>query len=78
MPNRKITILTVGTRGDVQPYVALGAGLQKAGYRVKIATEVGFEKLAHDYGLDFAPLRAEFMRLAHEIGRAQIPTSEIL
>ena len=28
----RITILTVGTRGDVQPYIALGLGLQAAGH----------------------------------------------
>lgn len=30
---RTITILTSGTRGDVQPYLALGHGLQRAGQR---------------------------------------------
>jgi UDP:flavonoid glycosyltransferase YjiC (YdhE family) len=30
----KIAIQTLGTRGDVQPYIALGLGLQKAGYTV--------------------------------------------
>lgn len=64
MSNRKITILTVGSRGDVQPYVALGLGLQKTGYQVKIVTEIGFEGFVRDYRLDFAPLRAEFIRLA--------------
>ncbi len=34
-----ITILTIGTRGDVQPYVALGIGLQAAGHTVTIATK---------------------------------------
>ena len=33
-----ITILTIGTRGDVQPYVALGMGLQESGHAVTIAT----------------------------------------
>ncbi|MDY0020531.1 MAG: glycosyltransferase [Anaerolineae bacterium] len=64
MSHRKLTILTVGTRGDVQPYIALGVALQKVGYQVKIATEAGFEEFVHEYGLDFAPLRADFMRMA--------------
>ncbi|MFN2214155.1 MAG: glycosyltransferase, partial [Anaerolineales bacterium] len=34
----KITIATVGTRGDVQPYIALGLGLQADGHQVQIAT----------------------------------------
>ena len=31
-----ILILTIGTRGDVQPYVALGKGLRAAGHDVTI------------------------------------------
>ncbi len=30
----KIFMLTVGTRGDVQPFVALGKGLQAASHEV--------------------------------------------
>ena len=33
-----ITILAIGSRGDVQPYAALGMGLQAAGHQVRIAT----------------------------------------
>ncbi len=32
------TFLTIGSRGDVQPYIALGKGLIAEGHRVKIAT----------------------------------------
>ncbi len=50
----KITIVTVGTRGDVEPFVALGCGLQKAGHTVKIATHAAFESFVREYDLDFA------------------------
>src|ERR1700719_2433342 len=50
----KITIVTVGTRGDVEPFVALGLGLQKTGHTVKIATHAMFESFIRDNGLDFA------------------------
>jgi sterol 3beta-glucosyltransferase len=30
----RITMLTTGSRGDVQPYIALAAGLQRAGHQV--------------------------------------------
>lgn len=33
----KITILSYGSRGDVQPFVALALGLQKNGHEVKLA-----------------------------------------
>ncbi len=34
----QVAILTIGTRGDIQPYIALGRGLQAAGYEVKVVT----------------------------------------
>ncbi|KAI5948770.1 ATG26 [Candida theae] len=37
-----ITLLTIGSRGDVQPYIALALGLQKEGHTVTIATHGEF------------------------------------
>jgi sterol 3beta-glucosyltransferase len=48
-----ITILSAGTRGDVQPFVALGLGLKTLGYSVRLATHPIFEKLAEERGLEF-------------------------
>jgi len=39
----KITILTYGSRGDIQPFLALAVGLQKAGHQVKLAAPHRFE-----------------------------------
>jgi sterol 3beta-glucosyltransferase len=52
---KTITLLTSGTRGDVLPYIALGAGLREAGYNVRIAAPVGFRELIEPSGLTFAP-----------------------
>ena len=52
----RITILTAGSRGDVQPYVALGAGFQAAGHRVRLATHEDFKSLIDAHGLEFAAL----------------------
>ncbi|MBI3242142.1 MAG: glycosyltransferase family 1 protein [Chloroflexi bacterium] len=49
-----VTLLTSGTRGDVQPYVALGLGLQAAGWRVVVATHPEFRSLVEGYGLTLA------------------------
>ncbi|NOY98692.1 MAG: glycosyltransferase family 1 protein [Chloroflexi bacterium] len=54
-----ITILTVGSRGDVQPYIALGLGLREAGYSVRIATHRNFRELIHRRGLEFAPIEGD-------------------
>jgi sterol 3beta-glucosyltransferase len=51
-----ITILTVGSRGDVQPYLALAAGLRQAGYQVHVATHRPFQAAVHQRGLEFRPV----------------------
>ena len=53
----QICILSVGTRGDVQPYIALGRGLQAAGHQVQLATLAVFEPVVRGYGLGFALLK---------------------
>jgi sterol 3beta-glucosyltransferase len=52
----RVTMLTLGSRGDVQPFVALGLGLEAAGYAVRLATHPRFEPLVAEHGLAFAPL----------------------
>jgi sterol 3beta-glucosyltransferase len=64
----RIVILTFGTRGDVQPYIALGCGLQAKGHAVTLATTDEFETLVGDYGLQFACLRGDFLKSAQAAG----------
>lgn len=52
----RVTILTLGSRGDVQPFLAFGLGLAQAGHEVRIATHPKFEPLSRAVGLAFAPL----------------------
>ena len=51
-----ITISSLGSRGDVQPCVALGVGLQQAGHTVRVATYRYFAELIQRHGLEFAPV----------------------
>ena len=55
----RITILTAGTRGDVQPYIALGCGLRSAGYEVRLATCGPFREMVEAHGLEFRFLAAD-------------------
>lgn len=52
----RIVILAIGSRGDVQPYVALGLGLRRAGHRVRLATHAVFRDFVVGRGLEFFPL----------------------
>lgn len=68
-----ITILTIGSRGDVQPLTALGVGLQRAGHRVRCATHREFAPLVAEQGLEFAPIDANPRALLDsDAGRAWI------
>ncbi len=54
----RIDILAIGSRGDVQPYVALGLGLRSAGHAVRLVTLGGFEELVRGHGLGHLPIGA--------------------
>ncbi|KAL4881062.1 sterol 3-beta-glucosyltransferase [Aspergillus karnatakaensis] len=67
----KITCLTIGSRGDVQPYIALCKGLLAEGHKPKIATHAEFGPWVRKHGIEFAPVDgdpAELMRLCVENG----------
>lgn len=67
----RITILTVGSLGDVQPYVALGVGLQKRGHQVCIAAHAEFQSLVEGHGVDFASVAGDPRRsIAEEVGQS--------
>jgi UDP:flavonoid glycosyltransferase YjiC (YdhE family) len=51
-----IVIQVVGSRGDVQPFVALGQELQKYGHRVRLATHDVFESFVLESNLEFYPI----------------------
>ncbi|KAF9464545.1 glycosyltransferase family 1 protein [Collybia nuda] len=52
-PPMNIVIMIVGSRGDVQPYVALGKLLLRDGHRVRIATHETFRSFVTEAGLEF-------------------------
>jgi len=62
----RITILAYGSRGDVQPYVALGKGLRQAGHTVRLAAPAMFEAFVAEHGLEFAPLPGDPAQLVQQ------------
>jgi len=53
----QITLIALGTRGDVQPLVALARGLHDAGHQARVATTLEFKTLVQEQGLEFFQLR---------------------
>lgn len=67
----KITILTYGSRGDIQPFVALAQGLQQNGHVVKLAAPHRFDEFVSSHGISFVPLAGdpeEISRLINDAG----------
>jgi sterol 3beta-glucosyltransferase len=58
-----ILIFTMGSRGDVQPYVCLGAALRRLGHDVTISTGQGFDEMIEAQGMISAPISLNFRDL---------------
>ncbi len=54
-----ITILTYGSRGDVQPFLPLSLGLMARGHSVKLAAPQRFKNLVEGHGITFVPLAGD-------------------
>jgi sterol 3beta-glucosyltransferase len=52
----KIVIPTIGTRGDVQPYIALAQGLERTGHSVLLMSHPFMGRLVESHGVAFAPM----------------------
>ena len=65
-----ITIFSIGTQGDVRPFIALGLGLQAAGHQVRIASGKTCEALVTGHGLSYSPLTADFLEVMAKDPRA--------
>jgi sterol 3beta-glucosyltransferase len=58
-----VLIMTYGSHGDVQPYVALGKGLQDKGHEVTLATSERFSGFVGEHGLRFAGLSDDLLSI---------------
>eukprot|EP00268_Persea_americana_P043123 TRINITY_DN4322_c0_g3_i1.p1 TRINITY_DN4322_c0_g3~~TRINITY_DN4322_c0_g3_i1.p1 ORF type:complete len:346 (+),score=87.01 TRINITY_DN4322_c0_g3_i1:160-1197(+) len=83
IPPLQIVILIVGTRGDVQPFIAIGKRLQDYGHRVRLSTHSNFKDFVLTAGLEFFPIGGDPKILAEYMvknkgflpsGPSEIPT----
>lgn len=51
IPKQHFACLTIGSRGDVQPYIALGLGLLKEGHDVTIVTHEEYKAWIEGFGI---------------------------
>lgn len=60
----KVCFFTLGTRGDVQPYVALGRELIREGHQAVICFGESSRQLVESNGIDFVPTTSDLMAIA--------------
>lgn len=58
----KISMVTIGSTGDVRPYILLGKELQKRGHDITIAAFEEFENMTTENGLKFYPLSGNVIK----------------
>ncbi|EEX34396.1 MULTISPECIES: glycosyltransferase [Vibrio] len=59
-----ILIVTIGSRGDVEPFIALGQALLARGHAVHLCAALRFKSLIERYGLIHHPLSDDLFKLA--------------
>jgi UDP:flavonoid glycosyltransferase YjiC (YdhE family) len=64
----RIAIIAPGSRGDVEPYVALGKGLLEAGHAVRLVTHENFETLISPHGIEFWPVEGSVQEIVQGAG----------
>ncbi|KAK4751948.1 hypothetical protein SAY87_020746 [Trapa incisa] len=69
VPKLKIAMLVVGTRGDVQPFLAMAKRLQEFGHRVRLATHSNFKNFVKSAGVEFYHLGGDPRVLAGYMAR---------
>jgi UDP:flavonoid glycosyltransferase YjiC (YdhE family) len=73
----KIILISIGTRGDMEPFLAVGELLKENGHQVLCAFPEQFRNLAKDWQLEFASLGPKFIDLSEsEVGKAVMGGSE--
>ncbi|GAB4577585.1 MAG: glycosyltransferase [Anaerolineales bacterium] len=65
----KILLTTLGSRGDVQPYLALAVGLKNAGHHPTLAAPETFSEWIQPYGVEAAPIRFNPQEVMQRLGK---------
>jgi hypothetical protein len=59
-----VAIIAPGSRGEVEPYLALGKGLKQAGHIVRLVTHQNFEEFVISQGVEFWPVEGSVQDIA--------------
>jgi sterol 3beta-glucosyltransferase len=73
----RVTIVTFGSRGDVQPFVHLAVAFRRSGHRVRLCVNQAFHELAAGRDIEFFPLRGSDPVRAQQIRYARRPKTKL-
>jgi UDP:flavonoid glycosyltransferase YjiC (YdhE family) len=68
---RKVVLVTVGSLGDLHPFLALGLALKARGIDALLATEAEYRDKVGAAGLAFAPVRPSFVDIERALGMSR-------
>ena len=60
----RIAVITSGSRGDVEPYIALTKGLRKAGHVARLVAHENYQALVATHGVEFWPIAGNSQNVA--------------
>jgi len=63
--SHKILLMTIGTHGDIAPFIALADALRENGYEVSLATSADYQETVRRHKLHFDPLSENLEHLMH-------------
>ena len=63
---KRIAMATLGTQGDVQPYLALARVMKQRGYSVVLGTTDDFEQMITGYGIEFFSLGSSMQEFVQQ------------
>jgi len=73
----QVLLSSIGSRGDVQPIVALGLELQALGHRARLCVAPNFKEWIESYGLECTPIGPDLKKMTGGIvpGKPVLPFS---
>ena len=76
----QVLLSSIGSRGDVQPIVALGLELQALGHRARLCVPPNFKEWVESYGLECIPIGPDLKKLTGGTvpGKPVLPSKEQL
>lgn len=72
----KILIISIGTRGDIEPFLAVGRILKTFGHEVYCAIPEQYGYLAQEIGLEFRSLGPEFLDIVNDPDGRRVLSNE--